>query len=610
MTAIFTLSNPIFRATYRNSRAGSRARIAIGLSLLLLIPLWLLAPGTVLPDVPFLLVKYAVFVGVMSLPLVSMGLCLLWLRPKQEQITLIANTALSQRQIVMGYLMSFIYQTRILLLGYLLLPMVLIPTIGHIYPARLADVVTTVVWCVGTQFLLVTMTTTAIIRWRKRGYHAAIAMMMLLVVLTVVNAAASNSILADMLQYDFTFRLLTASRGLSGRFHSLVFVGMPWIAASFLIMLQAGIYHVSVKMQRLGVAVFIAVAALSAAADAATTVRIKQERQQVRVRLTYYSDIGDLYTQLKRRGWLYDGTLKGADIGLQAVAYDLHRVDLRQANIYGVALSDANLRFADLRGATFGNAQLQGADLSHADLTGASLPRSTLAGARLDRVRVTGADLRDVDFNGAQLRDMTFADMRMFRADFADAQLESVDFSDVDLYNTNFTGATLTNTTFDSNTILPDRTRWQPTTDMAQFTDRDHPDFWAGYIARANLPIDQLSGLNLRNASMGAAEFKGANMSEADLWGANFRGSDLRNVDFSRAYLNGAELAYTNLQGAQFADSDLTRADFTRAVVSCSQLEVARTLTGVTLPDGTVLSDDSLRQQSFAELCQAVNPSR
>lgn len=86
--------------------------------------------------------------------------------------------------------------------------------------------------------------------------------------------------------------------------------------------------------------------------------------------------------QLRARGWLTDGSLKG--IGLC-------RAELR----------DADLRKADLGGVDFHQANLQWTDLTFADLRCAKLTRANLQGANLRLANLTRADLFKADLHGA-----------------------------------------------------------------------------------------------------------------------------------------------------------------------------------------------------------------
>lgn len=149
--------------------------------------------------------------------------------------------------------------------------------------------------------------------------------------------------------------------------------------------------------------------------------------------------------KLRRRGWLTDGSLQRARLGL--------------ANLQGAILLDAHLQGADLRwahlqGARLEAAHLQGADLWRADLQGAKLGDADLQGAILG-----DADLRQASLLGAQLRG---------------ANLGGADLQEANLQDAKF-GAS---TTFDENTILPDGTKWTPETDLGRFTDPGRSDFW------------------------------------------------------------------------------------------------------------------------------------
>ena len=90
--------------------------------------------------------------------------------------------------------------------------------------------------------------------------------------------------------------------------------------------------------------------------------------------------------ELRRHGWLTDGSLQGAylrDANLQG-AY------LRDANLQGAKLDSANLQEANLW-----DANLQGAYLTDANLQGAILWMANLQGAILWMANLGEADLRE-----------------------------------------------------------------------------------------------------------------------------------------------------------------------------------------------------------------------
>ncbi len=118
--------------------------------------------------------------------------------------------------------------------------------------------------------------------------------------------------------------------------------------------------------------------------------------------------------ELEAHGWLTDGSLKGVS---------LFRSNLQESFLFGVNLQEALLFEANLQEAFLWRAKLQGV---------------YLAGANLQ-----GADLRLANLRGAKLEHPNFGKAK-----------------------------------FSEDTILPDGTKWTPGTDMARFTDPEHPDFW------------------------------------------------------------------------------------------------------------------------------------
>ncbi len=118
--------------------------------------------------------------------------------------------------------------------------------------------------------------------------------------------------------------------------------------------------------------------------------------------------------QLRREGWLFDGSLRGAY--------------LSGANLEGADLQDANLQ-----NALFIAANLENTQLLNTNLRGAHLGRASLRGATLLGTNLFDANLEDAVLGGA---------------------------------------------TFDTHTMLPDGTYWKPDTDMKRFTDPTHPEAW------------------------------------------------------------------------------------------------------------------------------------
>jgi len=141
----------------------------------------------------------------------------------------------------------------------------------------------------------------------------------------------------------------------------------------------------------------------------------------------------------------------------------------------------------------------------------------------------------------------------------------------------------------------------------------------------ANLSSAYLSGANLSSANLHGADLSGANLSGADLYGANLYGADLSGADLSRADLYGANLHGANLSrailsradlyGAYLHGANLSRADLYGA--KNADLVIARTRI---LPDGQIIGwkktsngaivklsipADAKRSSAFGRKCRA-----
>lgn len=101
-----------------------------------------------------------------------------------------------------------------------------------------------------------------------------------------------------------------------------------------------------------------------------------------------------------------------------------------------------------------------------------------LKGADLYRANLGGADFYHVDLSGADLGRVNFQNARLSEANLSRVSLRRTDLSGARMRSANLVGADLRDAIFDETTVLPDYSTWTPQTDMARFTDPNHPDFW------------------------------------------------------------------------------------------------------------------------------------
>lgn len=206
--------------------------------------------------------------------------------------------------------------------------------------------------------------------------------------------------------------------------------------------------------------------------------------------------------ELWSRGWLQDGSLRGADLSRA----DLRGADLGKANLTGVQffsrrygharfdnttrlpdetfwqddypISDIQrytnpdhpdywrgygLREANLARRDYTAANLRGADMFASNLWNAQLPRANLQRAILIRARMRNANLTAANLKEAEL---DYADLRqanLIDADFSGADMQGVNLEGADLTGTNLDGARLIGA------VLPNSEKYTPGMNVAVF---------------------------------------------------------------------------------------------------------------------------------------------
>lgn len=112
----------------------------------------------------------------------------------------------------------------------------------------------------------------------------------------------------------------------------------------------------------------------------------REEKQRVIVQMRSDDNVTarNAVAIAESKGWLYDGTLRGADLnGANLASAWLDGVDLSKAILAGANLNDAIVDHANLQEVKIYDANLINADLSFSNLLGADLRYSSLDGARI-----------------------------------------------------------------------------------------------------------------------------------------------------------------------------------------------------------------------------------
>jgi uncharacterized protein YjbI with pentapeptide repeats len=167
--------------------------------------------------------------------------------------------------------------------------------------------------------------------------------------------------------------------------------------------------------------------------------------------------------------------------------------------------------------------------LSDGSLRQACLAHANLRGAELGEADLAGANLRETDLRGSDLRRVSLRG-----ANLSGALLRGADLIGADLRGCDLRVANLSET----------------------------------YLRDANLQQADLSFADLSRADLRWTKMTGANVSAANLEGANLHKADLSDANLSRV----------NLDRANLADAEVTR----------RQIFHAKSLNGVTMPNGRV----------------------
>ncbi|MCH8045405.1 MAG: pentapeptide repeat-containing protein [Planctomycetes bacterium] len=159
----------------------------------------------------------------------------------------------------------------------------------------------------------------------------------------------------------------------------------------------------------------------------------------------------------------------------------------------------------------------RGIDLSYADLEGAQLSNADFSGADLTYARLRSVVATGGDFRGANLTN----------ADFWHATLADADFS----------GATFTDADFSGALVA-----------RASFKDTTSRGFTAEHLySTASYQSGDLSHMNLEFNDFSGWSFAGKNMTDTLLFGATLTAADFSEANLTQAYiaravLNGADL--------------------------------------------------------------------
>lgn len=318
-------------------------------------------------------------------------------------------------------------------------------------------------------------------------------------------------------------------------------------------------------------------------------------------------------------------TLAGLDLRGRNLRYaNLSHTDLSGSNLHG-----ENLSHASLVGANLSDVDMQHCDCDYANLQSATMTRANLAHARFYGANLVGAKLVNAhapstifsgDLSRADLTDavLTFvrieedsnlsyvvlkrADLEGARISYSEmpfADLTSAKMNGADIWTSNLTKAVLNKANLSHATIMLSMFKYADLSSAnISYADIRHPelegkdwldfedDDWhyhSGEFDNANLSDANIRGADAPLAIFRDANLTSADLTEANLQGARFRGADLIGAKFCDADLSAANLTNANLLDTDFLGANIEFANFTGAKFRFS----------TRLPDGSYWDEDT-----------------
>ena len=247
-------------------------------------------------------------------------------------------------------------------------------------------------------------------------------------------------------------------------------------------------------------------------------------------------------------------------------------------------------------------------DLDRVNLSGRDLRLFNLASAKLTNAHLSGADLRGLDLSQANLQysDLSFANLSgailprenartkhpLMAAGLLDTKLLGSDLRGVNLKMTiGLTLAQIGEAITNESTTLSNHLLIIRDNLSLQGLDLSNADLWGANfsglnlngtnLSNAKLNFANLSGTTLVGADLSAADCTQANLSNANLTNASliyatFSNANLENSSLMNASLYGTDFDQANLRNSNLDNASISSAKFTRASLTSSSFSMSK----------------------------------
>jgi uncharacterized protein YjbI with pentapeptide repeats len=215
--------------------------------------------------------------------------------------------------------------------------------------------------------------------------------------------------------------------------------------------------------------------------------------------------------------------------------------------------SNGSLTKSSLCEADFTEANLENCDLSNVNASSAVFAGATLRTARVTRICASRTVFDRADLQSADLSFSELAHASFIHANLTEVNLSEADLGGADLSNTNCTRANFSRATL-SEARLED-------------TDFTGAKMESAILAHADLRTSKLDGVSFHGADLSHAQMedvviRGASWRDSQLDYAHLTGSQLSSADLQRSSLAFAHLADVDWRGANLSNADLRGASF------------------------------------------------
>ena len=216
------------------------------------------------------------------------------------------------------------------------------------------------------------------------------------------------------------------------------------------------------------------------------------------------------------------------------------RLSTIPVDVSGMVFKELDLSGANFKKADFSDVKIRKLILKNSQILDSDFTNSQIVGINID-----DSQINDNNFQGSTLRFSEISDVEFIKSNFKDAKISIFEMSDVDFSGSDFSNSNV----------------------------RFHREYKNIKLQNANLSnayFHCLSGMDLKGTNLNKiqrtsageiANYNGVDFSGFDLSGGDFRGAKFQNAKFHETNLQGANLTWSHSLLTDFRGADLSKAN-------------------------------------------------